>query len=92
MEKKQLLELLAKILPETVEFELREQKRGSGHYAIANVESKTRMPFSLGNAEAEGNPKITFIFGSATPKGVAPKVKAPSNHVSLDAWKNQYAK
>lgn len=86
------MELLAKILPETVEFELREQKRGSGHYAIANVESKTRTQFTMGNAEAEGNPKITFIFGSATPKGVAPKVKNPVNHVSLDAWKNQYAK
>lgn len=92
MKREQLLALLAKILPETVEFELRDQKRGSGNYGIANFESKTRSEFSVQGIPCEGNPKFTLIFGMATPKGIKPVAKAKTNQVSdLAAWKSKFA-
>ncbi|MDE1767317.1 MAG: hypothetical protein KGI27_13750, partial [Thaumarchaeota archaeon] len=87
----------AKILPENVEFVLRPRKADKsgvshGHYAIAEVVAQNRHEFQMGAEVGTGKPKITLIFGEAIPKGAPIPEKTGPKAVSLDTWKNQYAK
>lgn len=96
MNKKQLLELLAKVLPEQVMFELHDRKPNPktgvshGQYGIAEVAIASRHGFSVGNVACEGTPKLTLVFGSATPAGIKPVEAKTSKALDAESWKQRF--
>lgn len=93
MKKAELLALLGKLLPETVEFELVQNKRNPNTYhGYASYIGQTRQGFTAHGVDCEGTPKFEFRFGMATPKGVKTPAKEKTNIVGdLAAWKQKFA-